>query len=271
MPCLSLPRGDTRWDLCSTQELRGVFPQRKALKYPLSSALMHPPKRGGGSPKMSLPGDLALALQERHIPGSPTTLSGYRHPHAVGLSHFSQGSFGESPPAGEPRSLPSACPEHSVPGAAQPVPPALGTPSWEPGTALGGHWGGTGEALGEHWEDRRSSPVPHRTRTVRVSRCPADAERASPQPPGAPERVPGAQPPLAVPPGSRRSVPRGARGLAVTEPSPSRHRARLPPLHPFDVRAAQVPSAPQPAPLRPRTPSTGGSAPRCSLAVASPG
>lgn len=135
----------------------------------------------------------------------------------------------------------------------------------------GQHWGGTGEALGEHWEDRRSSPVPHRTRTVRVSRCPADAERASPQPPGAPERVPGAQPPLAVPPGSRRSVPRGARGLAVTEPSPSRHRARLPPLHPFDVRAAQVPSAPQPAPLRPRTPSTGGSAPRCSLAVASPG
>lgn len=37
------------------------------------------------------------------------------------------------------------------------------------------------------------------------------------------------------------AVPRGAAGAG-------RHGARLPPLHPFDVSAAQVPSAPEPAP-----------------------
>lgn len=47
-----------------------------------------------------------------------------------------------------------------------------------------------------------------------------------------------ARPPLAGPPGSGLPVPRGAAGAG-------RHGALLLPLHPFDVRAAQVPSAPK--------------------------
>lgn len=52
------------------------------------------------------------------------------------------------------------------------------------------------------------------------------------------QQWPRVRPPLAGPPGSGLAVPRGAAGAG-------RHGALLPPLHPFDVRAAQVPSAPK--------------------------
>lgn len=104
MPCLSFPRRDTRWGLCSTQELRGVFSPAQGTEI-FSELSANASLKEGGSPKMSLPGYLALALQGRHMAGSPTTLSGspqplsgYRHPlhsHAVGPSHFHQGNFGE--------------------------------------------------------------------------------------------------------------------------------------------------------------------------------
>lgn len=104
MPCLSFPRRDTRWGLCSTQELRGVFSPAQGTEI-FSELSANASLKEGGSPKMSLPGYLALALQGRHMAGSPTTLSGspqplsgYRHPlhpHAVGPPHFYQGNFGE--------------------------------------------------------------------------------------------------------------------------------------------------------------------------------
>lgn len=260
MPCLSLPRADIRWGLCSTEELRRVFPQRKALKYPLSSAIVHPPKRGVPL-KCHCQGTWRWHCREGTCPGAPQPCLTARSP-SLGTGTPCTDMLRDVPLL--PRQSGRVTPSWGAPlpaqcllgaqraGAAQPVPPALGTPSWEHGGALGEHWGG-----------RRSFgcasppfPIPPAVSGYGSAGSPAGRDaKGAPQPPGlgqcrrpVPERVPGAEPPLAGPPGSRRAVPRGARGLAVTEPSPSRHRARLPPLHPFDVRGAQVPSAPQPAP-----------------------
>lgn len=263
VPCLSLPREDTRWGLCSTEELQGVFPQREALKYPLSSALMHPPKRGGFPQNVT--------AWEAGI--GPAGKTHGREPHNL-VCQPAAPLWTQAP-----RML-RDCPaftNSTILGSPAPCPvPARSTAC--PGPDMRCHHprarraASTGGALGGQALLRcRLSPFP-RSPAVRA-RCRATAAlremprgpRSPPEPGPVPERVPGAEPPLAGPPGSRRAVPRGARGLAVPEPSPGRHRAVTEPgcrlsthLMSEPLRCRQPRSRHR---LRPRTPGAGGSAP----------
>lgn len=243
---------------------------------------------------MSLPGNLALALQDRHMPRSPKLCLAARSSSldtGTPCTHmlwdcatFTKAILASYPQLGSPTPCPvpaqsTACPVldrrcHHQPWARR----AAST-----GGALGG---------GRRCSCCRLSPVPRCSRGVHTvpvsgygsagSPAERDAEGA-PRPPAAPRSRGGVAAPFrSVSPGqsrpSRAPLAPGALYHAVRGgwPSPSRHRAVTEPgcrlsthLMSEPLRCRQPRSRHR---LRPRTPSTGGSAPDpAAPAAAGPG
>lgn len=167
-PCASVYpvlRGETPDGVFAPHRIWGeFFPSKgsKALKYPLSSVPMHPPKRGlctvcccsvppkwhclGARHWLCREGTCLGAPQPSQTPLSPPLGTGTPCTHMLWeCPSFTEPVLASDPWLGQTRCLPSThpalgpapCWQHSVPGASEPVPSALVPRSQEHGGALG--------------------------------------------------------------------------------------------------------------------------------------
>lgn len=226
---------------------------------------MHPPKSGAGgthcllslnSPQGALPGSPAPALQGRYRPGSPATLSGYRHPahpHAVGAPRAHPASSGERPRAG-PDPLPAQLwGQRRACSAARPGPGSRCHQPCAPGA------GSRGDPLGSGCPSRCRGGHPGAQGPPRCPELPGGCSGALPasSPPAGPA-VPGVRGARPAGPAAPRGPPwRPAgpyhavrRGLAVTEPG------------------CRLPSPLMSEPLRCRQPHSRHRLRRCTLSAA---